>query len=65
MYTRINEMKFKVKFIKDGHPVAPEGIQDDNIDEEDKAGGQHQGLPLMLPICTFLLLAIREMKMTG
>ena len=37
MYTRINEMKFKVKFTKDGHPVAPEGIQDDNIDKEDKA----------------------------
>jgi hypothetical protein len=34
----INKMKFKVKFIKDGHPVmALEGIWDDGMDEgEDK-----------------------------
>ena len=34
----INNMKFKVKFIKDGHPVmALEGIWDDGMDEgEDK-----------------------------
>ncbi len=29
-------MKFKVQFIKDGYPVALEGIQDDDLDEEDK-----------------------------
>ncbi len=29
-------MKFKVHFIKDGHLVALDGIQDANIDEEDK-----------------------------
>ena len=66
MYTMINKMKFKVKFIKDGHPVAPEGIQDDNIYEEGKAVVNVLVFLLRCPYAHFFcLLASLEMKMTG
>ena len=31
-----HKMKFRVNFIKDGHPVALEGIDDDDMDVENK-----------------------------
>jgi hypothetical protein len=36
-------MKYKIKFINDGHPVAPNGIQSDDMDETDVADSTFVG----------------------
>jgi hypothetical protein len=49
-------MRFKVKFIKDGHPVVLEGIQDDNMDEEDETVVNIRVLLLCCPYTHFIRL---------
>ena len=62
--TLINKMKFKVKVVKDGHPVALYGIHDDAMDEDDKTLVHFRVFLLCYPYTHFLYL-LASGVMTG